>query len=222
LTSVAINLDAAGRAYACHAGFPNVASRLVNAPLIAIISKEWKQRMQVLSLALAGVGAWFIYDGFIGYPNNNVRAAVYEQLAAQPGKEGDGLQKAWADAARERQWSDDKPKPTYTAGDMRTQIILGLAAWLGAAACLFHYFKSLPLTTRLEGGVIFLPNGTGIALTQIQRLSKKRWENKGIADLFYEAAPGKTKRFILDDYKFIGTAPILDEVEKFLASQDTP
>lgn len=188
----------------------------MNAPLTAIISKEWKQRMQILSLVVAGVGGWFMYDGLIGYPKNNVRAAVYEELVSQHGKEGPGLQKAWADAAKQRNWADDKPKSSYSAGDMRTQLILGLAAWLGAGACLFHYFKSLPLTTRLEDGKLILPDGKEIALTQIRSVSKKRWENKGIADLVYEAAPGKMKRFILDDYKFIGAAEILEVVEKNL------
>ena len=48
-------------------------------------------------------------------------------------------------------------------------------------------------------------------------MSKKRWENKGIADLAYEAAPGKLQKFILDDYKFVGAAQILEAAEKSLA-----
>lgn len=178
--------------------------------------------MQILSLALVGMGGWFLFDGFIGYPKHNVKAGVYEKLVAQYGKDTPEVAKAWAAAAGERQWAMDKPKSSYNADQIRTQINLGFVVWLGAGACLFHYFKSLPLTTRLADGNIVLPDGRKIALNKVRALSKKRWENKGIADLAYESAPGQMKKFILDDYKYIGAAQILEEVEKSLAQAESP
>lgn len=184
--------------------------------LTAIISKEWKQRMLLLILMCAGMGGWFLYDGLIAYPKNNVRAAAYFALRDDLGEKSSELEPAWLALARERGWSESPPKKIYSPDSLRTQLWLGLAALGVAAGIAAHYFRSLSLTTRLEDGKIFLPDGKKISLEQIRGVSKKRWKNKGIADLVYEPAPGRSARFILDDYKFIGAAEILAEVEKSL------
>jgi hypothetical protein len=195
----------------------------VSTSITAIISKEWKQRMLIITLALAGMGCWFLYDGLVAWPKNNVKAAVYFELRDQYGKGTPELEAAWTSAKAERHWGGETPKKIYSAGDLRTQLILGLAALLGAGACAFHYFRSLPLTTRFENGRIILPDGRKVDLSKITALSKKHWDKKGVADLAYESGKGKSTRFILDDYKFIGAAQILEEVEKsFAPSQDPP
>jgi hypothetical protein len=188
----------------------------VSTTVTAIISKEWKQRMLIMMLVLGGMGCWFLFDGFVAYPRNNAWASVYFELVEKHGKDTPELDAAWAQVCKERNWSEEKPKKIYTEGDIRTQIILGIIALLGAGAVYRNYSKSLTTTTRLENGIIILPGGEQIALTQVRALSKRRWENKGIADLSYEPELGKAKKFILDDYKYIGAAQILAEVENVL------
>jgi len=185
--------------------------------LTAIISKEWKQRMLLLILMCAGMGGWFLYDGLISYPKNNVRAEAYFALRDDLGEKSPKLESAWLALARERGWRESPPKKIHSADSLRTQLWLGLAALFVAAIIGAHYFRSLSLTTRLEDGSIILPNGKKIPIDKIRGVSKKRWKNKGIADLVYEPQPGQSARFILDDYKFIGAAEILAEVEKVLA-----
>lgn len=198
------------------AGFPTTVSTSVT----AIISKEWKQRMMIMMLVLTGMGCWFLFDGLVSYPRNNAWASVYFDLEEKLGKDTPELEAAWEAACKERNWSLDKPKKIYSDGDIRTQIVLGIITLLGAGAVFRHYRKSLPTTTRLENEVIILPDGRRIELTQVRSLSKRRWENKGIADLAYEASPGQIKKFLLDDYKYIGAAEILQEVEKVLGESD--
>ena len=182
----------------------------------AIISKEWKQRMLLLMLMCAGMGGWFLYDGLLAYPKNNVRAVEYFALRDEMGEKSPDLEPAWLALARDRGWRESPPKKIYSADSLRTQIRLGLAALFGAGAIGVYYFRSLSLTTRLENDTIILPNGKPIPLSTIRSVSKKRWKNKGIADLVYEPRPGQSARFVLDDYKFIGAAEILTEVEKHL------
>lgn len=182
----------------------------------AVISKEWKQRILIMALALGGLGCWFLYDGLVAYPKNNVKAEIYLPLRDKLGKDTPELEAAWAEIRKERNWNEKTPKKIYKEGDLKTQIVLGIITLLASAGILFYFYRSLPTTTRLENGVIILPNGRRIELTKIRALSKKRWDNKGIADLAYESSPGKTTRFILDDYKYIGAAQIVDEVEKVL------
>jgi len=187
----------------------------VSTSVTAIVSKEWKQRIIIMMVVLTGMGCWFLFDGLVAYPRNNAWASVYFDLKEKYGDTPE-LEKAWEAAAKERNWSLEKPKKIYSEGDIRTQIILAIVVLIGAGLVFRHYRKSLPLTTRLENGVIILPDGRQIELTQVRALSKRRWESKGIADLAYEAAPGRNKKFILDDYKYIGAAQILAEVEKVL------
>lgn len=188
----------------------------VKSPIVAVISKEWKQRMLLMMVVIAGAGCWFLYDGLLGYPQNNVRAKVYLPLRDKLGRDSPELEKAWAQETKARGWSDTAPKKIYSAGDMRTQILIAVVALLGAGLCARNYFVSLRTTTRLEGGVIFLPNGRQIPIDKVRGISMKRWKNKGIADLVYEAGPGSLKKFVLDDYKYVGAEEILKEVKNAL------
>ena len=182
----------------------------------AIISKEWKQRMLIITLAVGGLGCWFLFDGMVGYPRNNVKAVIYFELRDKYGEDTPELKAAWEVVRKDRVWNDSTPKKIYSPGDLQTQLILGSVTLFAAAAVLLHFLRSLRQTTRLENGVITLPNGKTVEISKVQAVSKKRWENKGIADLAYESAPGQSTRFVLDDYKFIGAAQILEEVEKHL------
>lgn len=188
--------------------------------LTAIISKEWKQRMLLLILMCAAMGGWFLYDGLIAYPKNNIRAEAYFALRDDLGEKSPELEPAWLAMARERGWRESPPKKIHSPDSLRTQLKLGLAVLLVAAIIAVHYFRSLSLTTRLEDGKIILPNGKKISLDKVRSVSKKRWKNKGIADLVYEPRPGQSARFILDDYKFIGAAEILAVVEKSLGAPE--
>lgn len=178
--------------------------------------------MLIIALAVGGLGGWFLFDGLVAYPRNNVKAAIYFDLREKHGEDTPELKAAWEAVRKERVWNDSTPKKIYSEGDLKTQMILGAVALLVSAAVLLHFFRSLSQTTRLENGVITLPDGKTVEISKVQAVSKKRWENKGIADLAYESAPGKSTRFILDDYKFIGAAQILDEVEKHLNPPSDP
>ena len=46
------------------------------------IGKWYFKRMTLLGLLLLGFGGWFLYDGFVGYPNSQVKAVAYEAFAA--------------------------------------------------------------------------------------------------------------------------------------------
>lgn len=194
----------------------------MNPSITAVISKEWKQRMLLMTLIVAGAGCWFLYDGLVGYPNNNVRAAVYLPLRDKLGKDTPELEKAWAEETKARGWSDSAPKKIYDTSAIRTQIFIAIAALIGAGLCARHFFASLKTTTRFEDGKILLPDGRVILLSKVRAVSRKRWKNKGIADLVYEEKPGRMKRFILDDYKYIGAEQILLEVEKVLPQEGVP
>lgn len=178
--------------------------------------------MLLMTLIIGGAGGWFLYDGLWAWPQNNTRWAVYAPLKDQYGKDTAELEKAWTDAARERGWSDTPPKKMYDAGDLRTQILISIAAFVGAGLCAGHYFRSLKTTTRLENDVIILPDNRRIPLEKVRTISMRRWKSKGIADLTYEAGPGQLRKFVLDDYKYIGAEEILKAAENALPKAEVP
>jgi len=178
--------------------------------------------MLLMVLIIGGAGCWFLYDGLWAWPQNNTRWAVYAPLKDQYGKDTPELEKAWTAAARERGWSDTPPKKEYKSGDLRTQIVISIAAFIGAGLCARHFFASLKTTTRLENDVIILPDKRKIPLHKVRSISMHRWKSKGIADLTYEAGPGQMRKFVLDDYKYIGAEEILKAAQKVLPQAETP
>ena len=194
----------------------------MNPSVTAVISKEWKQRMLLMMLIIGGAGCWFLYDGLWAWPQNNTRWEVFAPLKEKFGKDTPELEKAWTEAARERGWSDTPPKKKYEAGDLRTQILISIAAFIGAGLCVRHYFGSVKTTTRLEDDVIILPDKRKIPLSKVRSISMQRWKSKGIADLTYEAGPGQLRKFFLDDYKYVGAEEILKAAEKALPQGEPP
>ncbi|GAB4174669.1 MAG: hypothetical protein Fur0032_14410 [Terrimicrobiaceae bacterium] len=172
--------------------------------------------MLMILFAVSCLGCWFLFDGLVAYPRNNVKAEIYFRLQEQFGEGTPELKAAWEAVRKERVWNDSIPKKIYSQGDIQTQWVLGGVTLLVAVALVIHFFRSLPLTTCLNDGVITLPDGRKVEVARVRAVSKKRWKSKGIADLVYESAPGTGTRFILDDYKFVGAARILEEVEKYL------
>jgi len=191
-------------------------------PVTATISKEWKQRMIIILAVLVGMGGWFLFDGLVAYPRNNVKAAVYFEIRDRLGEDTPETAKAWEEVRTEKGWKPTPPKKIYSDGDMTTQVVLAILSFVGAAAAGLHFFRSVSTTTRMENGVILLPDGRRVPIEKVRATSRKRWENKGIADLAWEPEPGKLERFILDDYKYVGAAAILEEVERALGITHPP
>lgn len=175
--------------------------------------------MLLIILIVAGSGAWFLFDGLVSYPGSNVRWSAHDELKKQHGEKTPELDAAWKEVARQKGWDPAPPKKFHTPGDIQTQLVLGALGLLGGAICGWHYFRSLSTTTKLDHDIITLPDGSAVPLDKIVAISKKRWENKGIADLLYEAGRGAHKKFILDDYKYIGAEKILEAAEKTLAAK---
>lgn len=190
------------------------------AMLTTTISKEWKRRMILITLVALGAGTWFLYDGLWAWPRNNDRWAIYAPLKEQFADQPDQLRKAWTDASREHGWSTPPPKKFYQPSDLLLQKILGSAALLAGLLCLVHYLRSLKTSLHMDDQHIHLPDGRTVSLEQIRSISLRRWRNKGIADISYDPGQGVTKKFPLDDYKYVGAEEILKVAQAHLADKE--
>jgi len=184
------------------------------------VSKEWKRRILLMALFAAGAGCWFLYDGAIGYPKNNVRAEVYLPLKEKYEDDPRELKKQWAEIVREKGWHPSEPKKIYGEGDIMVQYIIAVVCFLLAVGVVGNFFWSLPRGLRLEGDELILPSGKVIDIHTIRHIDKRPWERKGIAKGRYESAAGRQRWFKLDDYKYVGTAEILEVIEQKLQPKD--
>jgi hypothetical protein len=119
---------------------------------------------------LAGIGAWFFYDGFYHWP---AEVAPYKEA---------------------------KLKPPHTDLDIFLNQMLGiLLPPAGVAALALGLWQSRG-EIRLSGNTLSVPGHEPIALDTIETIDKSRWDKKGIAIIEYHLSGGAKKAFKLDDY----------------------
>lgn len=170
-------------------------------------------RFLIIGLAALAFACWALYDGFIAYPLAQERALLFEKLLEQ------GRGEDWDAEATERGWSTappaaSKPHEEYEV-DVKMQFwMAGLAATVGIVP-LIAVWRSRGRWIELNGNTITTSWGQTVPLDQAVQLEKRQWRNKGIAKLRYNDG-GKTKTFVVDDFKFKRepTDQILAEVEK--------
>lgn len=178
----------------------------------AHITPVWKKQKLLLALLLLGFGAWFVFDGLIGWPKSNDRWREHERLKGQAGK--------WEEVAKQNNWSTEPPHRLYEYKDILGQYIIGgLCAALGLGA-LIYWRTQINRTLRMDDDGVTTTSGVRVPFPAIIGVGKKLWESKGIAKVRY-TLDGKQCEFIVDDYKFDTkpTRQILEEIEKRLLSK---
>jgi hypothetical protein len=196
----------------------------------ARISKEWRRRMITMFLMIFGSALWFLYDGFINWPAEAERYAVFKPLADGLVAEGKvepkalkeaakspTLVSAWRPVALERGWKDKPPKertPGAINGQRWTGWIMLAGAGIFAGWIAWNHTRSV----RCEGEIITGASREKVLLENILEIDRRKWADKGIAYAIYEVA-GKRQRLVLDDHKFIGCEAIIIEAEKRIAAR---
>jgi hypothetical protein len=179
----------------------------------AKLSKTWKNRQVILSIALLALGAWFIYDGAIGFPKKNVRFRAYHELVVQ------GRESEWAALAEKNGWPARVPEKEYKPVDLKGQFVLGgvcVAASLFAAGLLLAGMRQ---RLRCDDEVVYGATGRRVPFSAITGLDRRRWESKGIMVALYEV-DGRKGRLMLDDYKFAEAEGIIHQIEERLAARE--
>ena len=76
----------------------------------------------------------------------------------------------------------------------------GLCALIGIPALLKWY---LAKGTWVEGDETTIRSSKGkeVAIGQITKINKRKWEEKGLATIYY-SDNGKSKKFVMDDFKY--------------------
>ena len=185
-------------------------------PAEARIAPIWKKQKLFVAIFLIAIGAWFFFDGLVGYPRSN------ERFLAHQGYEQDNRLSEWPTYAKSRGWVEKPPEKLFKPQDVIVQYVFGSLGALIGAIVLAYWFTQKGRVLRTDEDVVYTPAGTRVPFEAVTGIGKKRWDSKGIAVVRY-TLEGRKGEFIVDDYKFETepTRKILREIEeKLLARAD--
>ena len=183
--------------------------------------------MLFMLFMVSTIAAWFLYDGYVVWPNEADRHAEFveietalvasgkiEAVEHQPhGAEvNEYLRIEWERHAKQSGYKRDMPKER-TDASIREQRMIGWVMMAGSALFALWIGWNHKLRVRAEGEVVIGTSGQRVELDSIVKIDRKQWAKKGIAFAIYEVE-GKPRRLTLDDHKFSGCEAIILEAER--------
>lgn len=187
--------------------------------VVAHISREWRRRMLFMFFMIFGIAAWFLYDGYILWPDEAQRHTEYLEITDALIEAGDAVDEkstsvrlAWERHARELDYRRNIPKER-TEGDIREQRVIGLIMMVGALLHGAWVAWNHTRQVRAEGEIVIGASGERVEIDAIIAIDRKKWKDKGIAYGIYKER-GKQRRLCLDEHKFKGCEAIIIEAEK--------
>jgi hypothetical protein len=162
-------------------------------PAEARVTKMWTQQKGLIPLLFLAFGAYFLFDGFIGYPRSDERWKAHEELKDQPG--------AWEKLCAERGWTTTAPEKYLGPGKYREQFWSGGSTALIGLISLIYWQRQRKSKIRSDESGISSTLGVRIPYSAITRIDKKAWKQKGFAYVHYKDGAAE-KKFTLDDAKY--------------------
>ena len=163
----------------------------------AEVHQPYFRKFLFVFLGCTAFAMWCLYDCLVGYPRKLTQAEAYAQLPEE------GRQKAWRELATEKGWPTITPakSPEDIRHDIGSQFMMVFLCGLFAVPTLLMFMSGQG--TWVEGDETLIRNSKGqeVPIAAITRIDKRKWQDKGIAKLYYEV-DGKTKKFVMDDFKY--------------------
>ena len=194
--------------------------------VVARISKEWRRRMLFMFFMILGIAAWFLYDGYILWPDEAQRHVEYLEIKDTLIEAGDAVDEestsvrlAWERHAREMDYRRNIPKERMD-DDIREQRVIGWVMIIGAL--LYGVWIAWNHTRQVsaEGDIVIGASGERVDINSITAIDRKKWKDKGIAYGIYEEG-GKQRRLCLDEHKFRGCEVIIIEADQRIKARGT-
>lgn len=185
-------------------------------------------RFKWLGIAAIGFMVWSLYDAMINYPEQQIRSEAFLKVAeetlsdtelreavGQPHgradvylklkgylKKSPELKEAWESKAQAEGWSLAPFKKLRTDGDILSNYIMAVAGGCAGVWFLLTVFRTNGRWFELNDQTITSRWGETFDLDQVTAIDKKLWRDKGIARVRYRNASGRTRTFVVDNYKY--------------------
>lgn len=200
--------------------------------ITAKYSREWRDRMGIILLLVAGSAGWFFYDGLVAYPKFNRGAEEYARIVEAVGAEGLTDAAAEKEAAarwekRAAEFGGDPKEPPARPKNVAQQIHFGAVLGVIALAFLAWILREMRRVVRADDErfdvltTAFPPfNGKISArFDDVFGVDRRKWKNKGIAVVHFKDEKGRSRRGVIDDYKYAGSQAILEKCEAVVAAK---
>jgi hypothetical protein len=190
-------------------------------PHVAKAGSYFRNVRYVIFVAILAMGAWFLYDGFVTYPEEN---AQYERLSQEA--ETARIESRTADMVEiQEEMKDlgiDGPEEPHSNLDLLTQRVLGIALPPIGILLLIRWLYISRGEIKLDGNdVLHAPGHPAVPVNRVKDVDSSQWDRKGIAYIHYDV-DGKSSTIKLDDFVYDrGPIDAIYERLKFLKSQPT-
>jgi hypothetical protein len=185
--------------------------------IVARGSRDYRWRRYLFAAIVLGMGLYFAYDGWIGWPQRNtlIRQALAERDDAQDR----------GDSARVAELSTQ----LKALGDIKNDASILLQKLLGvglpplavALLVMWVYRSRGAYVLDTDAAALRVPGHGVVELQHITQLDKSQWNRKGIAIVHYSSPGARPGRLVLDDfvYQRRPTDQIVEHVEQHIAAR---
>jgi hypothetical protein len=168
----------------------------------ATIDKEsfgYRNRLLLIALGAMLYAAWCLYDALVAYPDKIAAHEAFNRVKIEHPE--DWRQTEWPKVATANNWDPTKEPDEKTNGDILTQWLqFGIVFPIGVF-CLFSVITWSRKYIGVDGNTLYANGGVEVPFDQITRIDAARWENKGIAKVYYDIGSGESN-VLIDDFKF--------------------
>jgi len=188
------------------------------ANVVARASREYRFKRLIIVAMLVGMGAWFGYDGFIGWPKENQQIKDIEGSIEPARREIERTtdpERRRSETAKVVELEAKLGKlQKHSESDLGLQRILCYTLPpLGFVVLGWSLYRSRG-SYRLSNKTLHAPGHPPVPLDAIRSIDKTDWDRKGIAHVNYELANGDKGTVTLDD--FIYDRPPTDEIFRWI------
>lgn len=178
--------------------------------IIVCRTTRWYAKRRLLMVAmLLGFSAYFFYDWRVGYPEQRDKYEVYWPRYQELAKEGN--LKAWVEEAKQNAWPES-PKETDWDYKIKEQLVWGIGTGVLGLGLLAAFLVNRKKVLTGEADAFITPGGTRVPFSAVTKVDKRKWDNKGLAYVYWKTPEGAEKKAVIDDLIFDGAGKVLDRL----------
>lgn len=189
----------------------------------AVNDPKFSRRFLYMGILAFGFAIYCLYDGFVGYPARRLKGFAdfksdYKAAFADTHRTNFTLEEfeAVADKEAARTWaqySHDREIPSRA--DVTMQFVLAVITTIAGIVLISIPLRRKNRWIELNNLELHTSWGQAFHLDQIESVNKRKWRNKGIAQVTYVDG-NRRRQFVLDDMMFMRdpTDEIMLEIER--------
>lgn len=167
----------------------------------ATIDKDsfgYRNRLLLIAAGALFWSGYCVYDALIAYPDQ-IRA--YAAITQLKDDHPDDWRERWEEKAKANDWDPTSEPDKRTEGDILTQWLQFAIVFPIGTFCLFSVARWSSKHIGVDDDKLYANGGVEVPFEQITRIDASRWENKGIARVYYDLGTGE-QNVLIDDFKY--------------------